>query len=98
MLDDETTLRLLENKGADITKIDENTCRIYICGDDIRVESRPAGESEDTDRPEITVRVFETGNSDNVIDKSVFAVPYVTYDAEGQTLKTSMAVREADRE
>ena len=41
---------------------------------------------------------FHSGNEDDTVDVSEFAVPYVTYDAEGQTLMTSVAVRVGNEE
>ena len=89
ILKDETTLKLLKNKGADITKINDKTNYININVETCMIET---GESRDEDGT-ITVNVFENGNEDNMIDTSEFAIPKVSYDAEGQTLKTSRAVR-----
>lgn len=87
VLSDETTLKLLENKGVDISKINDATTHIFINGDD-----RTVGGGE-VPYDGIMVEVFENGDEDTVVDRSEFAIPYVTYDAEGQTLRTSMAVR-----
>ena len=101
-----TTLRLLENKGADTSGITDDTEYIYIAADKCRIKNadrsdQPSGADDSSDSSDsssadgITVRVFEAADESNIIDESHFAVPYTTLDAEGQTLKTSMAVRVA---
>lgn len=93
VLKDETTLKLLANKGADVTKINEKTEYININGASCVIEP---GDHDD-DISAVTVTVFENGNEDNIIDTSVFAIPTTSYDAEGQTLRTSRAVRVAGK-
>ncbi len=92
-LQDKTTLRLLENKGVDVSKISENTSFIHAGADGSSVEAASSGETYDPETPGITVRVFEASDPENTIDGSRFSIPYVTYDAEGQTLRTSRALR-----
>lgn len=104
ILSDSITLHLLENKGADVSKISADTSRIHIDGDVCEIENEASKEGEDRDRDEdpeekkTVVTVFHSGNEDDTVDVSEFAVPYVTYDAEGQTLMTSVAVRVGNEE
>ena len=106
ILEDETTLRLLKNKGADISKINDGTEYIFISDSECRISADPDGLSsdagsdgnmdireEDSDENGIIVNVFENGDEDHIIDTSVFAIHRTDYDAEGQTLRTSKATR-----
>ena len=89
VLEDDTTLRLLKNKGVDVSKINGSTARIRVG------EGESLAEAGEVSEKEVTVEVFDS-ESGETVDESVFAIPYVSYDAEGQTLLNSMAVRTAE--
>ena len=79
----------MKNKGVDVSKINGSTARIRVG------EGESLAEAGERSEKEVTVEVFDS-ESGETVDESVFAIPYVSYDAEGQTLLNSMAVRTAE--
>ena len=92
-----TYLMLLQDKRYDF-EIETSDSEILEDETTKRLLEKKGIVPEAGPEDEAVVRVFEKGKDGNMIDESRFAIQRVSYDAEGQTLRTSRAVRIPDED